>query len=40
MGTEGAPAGYLEDYFAPGSGVTKEIGILLVHGFTLSLIHI
>ena len=34
MGTDGAPAGYLEDFSAIGSGATKEIGILLVHGFT------
>jgi carboxylesterase len=34
MGTEGAPAGYLEDFSAIGNGATKEIGILLVHGFT------
>ena len=34
MGTEGAPVGYLEDFSATGNGATKEIGILLVHGFT------
>ena len=34
MGTEGAPAGYLQDFSATGNGATKEIGILLVHGFT------
>ena len=34
MGVEGAPERLLEDWFAQGSGVNKEIGILLVHGFT------
>ena len=34
MGVNGAPAGYLEDFAATGTGATKEIGILLVHGFT------
>ena len=34
MGVNGAPAGYLEDFAATGTGPTKEIGILLVHGFT------
>jgi carboxylesterase len=34
MAVEGAPAGLLEDWFSPGSGANKEIGILLVHGFT------
>ena len=36
MGVNGAPAGYLEDFAAIGTGATKEIGILLVHGFTSS----
>jgi carboxylesterase len=34
MAVEGAPTGLLEDWFSPGSGANKEIGILLVHGFT------
>ena len=34
MAVEGAPEGLLADWFAQGSGVNKEIGILLVHGFT------
>ena len=36
MGVSGAPAGYLEDFAAVGAGATKEIGILLIHGFTSS----
>jgi carboxylesterase len=34
MGTDSAPVGYLEDFSATGTGTTKEIGILLIHGFT------
>jgi carboxylesterase len=34
MAVEGAPEGFLADWFSPGSGANKEIGILLVHGFT------
>jgi carboxylesterase len=34
MAVEGAPEGLLADWFAQGSGANKEIGILLVHGFT------
>ncbi|MEY3076242.1 MAG: hypothetical protein RLZZ131_368 [Actinomycetota bacterium] len=34
MGTEGAPAGWLEDYSAEGSGRNKKTGIIFVHGFT------
>jgi carboxylesterase len=34
MAVEGAPEGHLADWFAQGSGVNKEVGILLVHGFT------
>ena len=34
MAVEGAPAGLLQDWFSPGSGANKEIGVLLVHGFT------
>ena len=34
MAVEGAPAGLLGDWFSLGSGANKEIGILLVHGFT------
>ena len=34
MGVIGAPVGYLDDFAATGTGATKEIGVLLVHGFT------
>lgn len=34
MGVIGAPEGLLNDWSAFGSGVNKDIGILLVHGFT------
>ena len=34
MGVIGAPTGYLEDFAAIGKGETKEVGILLIHGFT------
>lgn len=34
MAVEGAPDGYLSDFFAEGHGPNKEIGVLLVHGFT------
>lgn len=34
MSVQGAPAGYLEDFYAAGSGSNKKIGILLLHGFT------
>lgn len=34
MAVEGAPEGLLADWFAQGSGASKEVGILLVHGFT------
>ena len=34
MAVEGAPEGLLADWFAQGSEANKEIGILLVHGFT------
>jgi carboxylesterase len=34
MGVIGAPAGLLSDWSATGSGDKKEIGVLLVHGFT------
>jgi carboxylesterase len=34
MGVIGAPAGLLSDWSAAGSGDKKEIGVLLVHGFT------
>lgn len=30
----GAPKGLIEDWSASGSGVNKEIGILLIHGYT------
>lgn len=34
MSVVGAPEGYISDWSAPGSGVHKRIGVLLVHGFT------
>lgn len=34
MAVEGAPTGYLNDYYAPGSGKNKNVGVLLLHGFT------
>lgn len=34
MAIEGAPEGWIQDYRAEGSGRNKEIGVLLVHGFT------
>lgn len=34
MAIEGAPAGWIEDYRAEGSGENKQIGVVLVHGFT------
>ena len=34
MAIEGAPEGWIQDYRAEGSGKHKEIGVLLVHGFT------
>ncbi|NCZ58065.1 MAG: alpha/beta fold hydrolase [Actinobacteria bacterium] len=34
MAIEGAPEGWIQDYRAEGSGENKEIGVLLVHGFT------
>ena len=34
MGVIGAPAGLLDNWSAAGSGSNKNIGILLVHGFT------
>lgn len=34
MATEGAPAGYLSDFYARGSGDRAKIGVLLLHGFT------
>ena len=34
MGTEGAPAGFLQDWSAEGKGSQKRIGVILVHGFT------
>lgn len=36
MANHDAPVGYLEDYNRSGSGKNKEIGILLIHGFTSS----
>ena len=34
MAVIGAPAGLLNDWSAIGSGKNKDIGVLLVHGFT------
>lgn len=34
MSISGAPAGWLEDFYAPGSGDLKKVGVLLLHGFT------
>ena len=34
VATDGAPAGWLEDYSREGSGRNKRIGIVFVHGFT------
>lgn len=34
MATEGAPAGWLDDYYRRGHGQLEKIGILLLHGFT------
>ena len=34
MSIEGAPEGWIKDYFAAGSGPNEKIGVLLVHGFT------
>ena len=34
MSVEGAPAGYLQDWHAEGTGSKKKVGVLLVHGFT------
>ena len=34
MSIEGAPEGWIKDYFALGSGPKEKIGVLLVHGFT------
>ena len=34
MATESAPAGWLDDYRAEGSGESARVGIILVHGFT------
>ena len=34
MAVEGAPAGWMQDWAAAGSGKNAHIGVLLVHGFT------
>ena len=34
MAVEGAPAGWMQDWSAIGSGKNAHIGVLLVHGFT------
>jgi carboxylesterase len=34
MAKEGAPAGWMQDWSAQGSGKNARVGVLLVHGFT------
>jgi carboxylesterase len=34
MAIEGAPAGWMQDWSASGSGKNSHVGVLLVHGFT------
>lgn len=34
MAVEGAPAGWMQDWSAHGSGKNAHVGVLLVHGFT------
>lgn len=34
MAIEGAPQGWIQDYRAEGSNSNKDVGVLLVHGFT------
>jgi carboxylesterase len=34
MAVEGAPAGWISDWAARGSGKNAHVGVLLVHGFT------
>ncbi|MEY4658167.1 MAG: hypothetical protein RL466_980 [Actinomycetota bacterium] len=34
MAVDGAPEGLLSDFYAVGHGVNRDIGVLLVHGFT------
>jgi len=34
MAVEGAPAGWMQDWSAQGSGKNAQVGVLLVHGFT------
>ena len=34
MAVETAPAGWMQDWSAQGSGKNARIGVLLVHGFT------
>ena len=34
MAVEGAPAGWMQDWSALGSGKNAHVGVLLVHGFT------
>jgi carboxylesterase len=34
MAVEGAPAGWMQDWSAQGSGKNAHVGVLLVHGFT------
>lgn len=34
MATSGAPSGWLDDYYATGSGALGRAGVLLLHGFT------
>lgn len=34
MATQGAPAGWIDDYYKSGDGELANIGVLLLHGFT------
>jgi len=34
VATEGAPAGWLNDYYRRGHGKLEKVGVLLLHGFT------
>ena len=34
MAVEGAPAGWMQDWAALGTGKNAHVGVLLVHGFT------
>lgn len=34
MAIDGAPEGWIKDFYADGSGINQSVGIILVHGFT------